>query len=142
MGYCMSQENAKFIIAKCKHAPALKKLKELTKRTDLMSGWMNNSMGVQKHFSWVTTEDVRNASSLSEAMEAFRWPVEHDGDGNITAISFSGGKLGDDQHFFGALAEFVDEGSFIEMHGEDGSMWRWVFSGGKVVEKQAVVSWD
>ena len=134
MGYCMSQESAKFSIAKSKHKFALKALKALIKRTDLMRG--------QKCFAWVETEDILGATSLAEAMEAFRWPVEHDGDGNITAISFAGEKLGDDEHFFGALAEFVDDGSFIEMHGEDGSMWRWIFSGGKLTEKHATVSWD
>ena len=143
MGYCMSQEHAEFTIAKSKHEPALKKLKELMKRTDLMSGMSYDGRGGrEKFFSWVSTEDVLSASSLADAMEAFRWPVEHDGEGNITAICFAGEKLGDDEHFFGSLAEFVDDGSFIEMHGEEGSMWRWVFSGGKVAKKHARVSWD
>lgn len=138
MGYCMSQEDAKFTIAKSKHEAALKKLKELTKRTDLMHG----HQGGQKHFSWVETEDVLGATSLAEAMEAFRWLVECDAEGNITSISFAGDKLGDDTHFFGSIAEFVDDGSFIEMLGEDGAMWRWIFSGGKLTEKHATVSWD
>ena len=138
MGYRMSQEHAEFTISKSNHAPALKKLKELMKRTDQMRG----QGASQKSFAWVETDKVLRASSLSEAMEAFRWPVEHDAEGNITAISFAGEKLGDDEHLFGSIAEFVGDGSFIEMHGEDGAMWRWIFSGGKVVEKHATVSWD
>jgi hypothetical protein len=143
MGYCMSQENAEFRIAKSKHAAAIKKLKELMKRTDLMRGGSNLGGKWIPHFSWVETDEVLNATSLAEVMEAFRWTVEHDADdGNITSISFSGEKLGDDQHFFEAIAEFVDDGSFIEMRGEDGALWRWIFSGGKVTEKHATVSWD
>lgn len=138
MGYCMSQARAEFTISRSNHGPALKKLKELMKRTDLMRGHVAG----QKAFAWVETDEVLRASSLSEAMEAFRWPVEHDIEGNITAISFAGEKSGDDEHFFGCIAEFVGDGSFIEMHGEDGAMWRWIFSCGKVVEKHATVSWD
>ena len=142
MGYCMSQEHAEFHIAKSNHEPALKKLKDLMTRTDLMRGGARISGVWVKHFSWVSTEDVLGATSLADAMEAFRWSVEHDAEGNITSISFAGEKLGDDAHFFGAIAEFVDDGSFIEMLGEDGARWRWIFSGGKVVEKHATVSWD
>jgi hypothetical protein len=135
----MSQERATFTIPKSKRASALKKLKELMKRTNLMRG--GSSTG-EKWFSWVETEAVLKATHLSEAMEAFRWPVEHDADGNITAISFAGEKLGEDEHFFGSIAEFVDDGSFIEMSGEDGALWRWIFADGKVTEKHANVNWD
>ena len=138
MGYHMSQERSEFTIPRSNHVPALKKLKELMKRTDLMRCYVAG----QKAFAWVETDEVLRASSLSEAMEAFRWPVEHDAEGNITSIAFAGEKLGDDTPFFGVLAEFVDDDSFIEMHGEDGAMWRWIFSGGEVVEKHATVSWD
>ena len=135
MGYCMSQEDAEFQIARSNHEPALKKLKELMKRTDLMRGRVTA-------FAWVETDEVLSAPTLADAMQAFRWEAEHDAAGNIMSISFVGEKLGDDEHFFGAIAEFVNDGSFIEMRGEDGARWRWIFSGGKVVEKHATVSWD
>jgi hypothetical protein len=139
----MTQVEAKFVIAKARHEVALKKLKELTKRTDLMGGSMSDGRGViEKYFSWVSTAEVLGAVSLSNAMRAFRWAVELDAEGNITAICFVGEKLGDDEHFFGAIAEFVDDGSFVEMLGEDGSSWRWIFSGGKFAVKRGPVSWD
>ena len=127
MGYGMSQDEAKFTIAKGKQVAALKSLKALAKNTKL---------------TWVTAEDILASKTLVGAMEELRWPVEEDDDGNITAIEFSGEKAGDEMKFFGALAEYVDDGCFIEMHGEDGTRWRWVFSGGKVTEKTASVSWD
>jgi hypothetical protein len=127
MGYGMSQDEAKFTIAKGKQAAALKSLKALAKSAKL---------------TWVTTEDILKAKTLAAAMEELRWPVDEDEDGNITSINFEGEKAGDEMKFFAAIAEHVDDGCFIEMHGEDGSRWRWVFSGGKVAEKSPSVSWD
>lgn len=136
MGYCMSLEDAEFYIPKSNHEAALKKLKELMKRTDLMGG---SSSAGQKWFSWVDTDEVMGAKTLAAAMEAIRWPVEHDDEGNITSIGFAGEKLGEDEHFFNAIAKFVNDGCFIEMSGEDGARWRWIFSGGKVIEKSPKV---
>jgi hypothetical protein len=127
MGYGMSQDEAKFTIGKDKRSAALKKLKALVKTTKLM---------------WVTAEDILKAKTLANAMEELRWPIEEDEDGNVVSIDFQGEKAGDEMKFFGVLAEFVDTGCFIEMHGEDGSRWRWVFSNGKVDEKSAKVSWE
>lgn len=127
MGYCMSQADASFVIPKTKHAAALQKLKMAQAASS---------------FTWATNDDVSRATTLAEAMQAFRWPVAHDIDGNITSIRFEGEKAGDDLRFFETLAEFVDDGGFIEMHGEDGSRWRWIFSGGNVHEKAAKMSWD
>jgi len=128
MGYCMQQAQAKFYIPESKHKLALKKLKELVKRSDRLA--------------WVSTKDVLEAPHLSDAMKAFRWSVKHDDEGDITSIHFDGEKAGDDKVFFDTIAEFVAGDSFIEMCGEDGSRWRWIFSDGHVTEKNAVVSWD
>jgi hypothetical protein len=123
----MKQMQAQFVIPESKHKLALGDLKELVKRTSRLM--------------WVSTKDVLEAPHLADAMDAFGWPVKHDADGNITSIHFAREKAGDDKLFFEAIAEFVDDGSFIEMCGEDGSRWRWIFSGGQVAEKNAVVSW-
>ena len=127
MGYCMRQEDAKFGIPKSKHVDALTKLK---------------TAQASSPFGWASEKAVARATTLADAMEACSWPVEHDADGNISSIRFDGEKAGDDKRLFETLAEFVDDGGFIEMYGEDGSRWRWIFSGGNVREQAAKVSWD
>jgi len=122
----MRQADAAFVIPKTKHAEALQKLK--TAQT-------------ASPFTWASNNEVARAVTLAEAMQAFCWPVAHDVDGNITSIRFEGEKAGDDLRLFETLAAFVEDG-FIEMHGEDGSRWRWIFSGGNVHEKAAKMSWD
>ena len=66
-----------------------------------------------------------------------------DNDGNVTDLDFAGDKLAyDEDEMFEKIAPYVDDGSFIEMSGEDGAQWRWVFSGGKVREVKAKIIWD
>ena len=62
--------------------------------------------------------------------------------GNVTGISFHGDKMGEDYQMFQSIAPYVRSGSFIEMIGEDGEQWRWVFKDGKCREIIAKVSWE
>jgi hypothetical protein len=41
-----------------------------------------------------------------------------------------------------AIAPYVEENSYIEMVGEDGDRWRWVFKNGKCEEKYPEVIWN
>lgn len=43
---------------------------------------------------------------------------------------------------FKAIAPFVKDGSFLEIHGEDGAMWRWKFSNGKMRQIGAKIVWE
>lgn len=61
--------------------------------------------------------------------------------GDLTDIHFIGEKLGDEKILFQALAPFVDKGSFIEMEGEDGDLWRWTFDGQQMIEQVARITW-
>lgn len=143
MGYCMSQEKADFFIPKAHHEAALKKIKELLARKDLMSGSSSGGgLPPARYFAWVDMDGVAKAQSLNEALKSFRWAVGNDEEGNTSTIRFIGEKLGDDEHLFTAIAEFVRNGSYIEMRGEDGSRWRWIFTDGKVTEKVAKMIWD
>jgi hypothetical protein len=139
MGYCMSQSDAKFSIKRENHTPALNAIKALMSRDELKGG--GSSTGA-KWFSFCNGADVEGWNNLAEAMEEMRWQTKLDGEYNIISIDFYGEKLGDDMHLFSTIAEFVEDGSFIEMRGEDGEQWRWKFSGGKCEEVHATVSWD
>ncbi len=87
-------------------------------------------------------QGIADDTDLDEIMEELRWPVETNDDGDITSIEFSGEKLWDDVKLFRLIAEFVEDGSYIECSGEEGTLWRWVFVGGKFAEKYPKISWD
>lgn len=138
MGYCMSQRGGDFAIPVKSHKQALESLKSIMANTSDMSG----SSGGVRHFGFCNGADAANWSNLAQAMEEMRWCPKQDADYNIVGLEFQGEKMGDDIKIFEAIAEFVKEGSFIEMHGEDGDQWRWVFRENKVMEIKADVSWS
>jgi hypothetical protein len=91
----------------------------------------------------VNTRDFLKAETLSQAMDAWRWNATRNEETNaIEDIMFEGEKIGDEAALFGAIAPFVEPGSFIEMQGEDGTIWRWIFDGKTCEEKTATISWD
>jgi hypothetical protein len=132
-----------FFIARDKHEEALATLKDLVRSGAGMSGgsWEGGKK-TGSWFSWVSSEDVLNAKTLQEAMLAFRWETSLNEAGDIVSICFEGEKLGDDEVFFHTLAPFVEDGSYVAMQGENGAMWRWVFTDGKCREITAEITWE
>lgn len=130
MGYCMHQRDCNFFIDGQNFDKALAAIKSLAGHETI-----EDSSG--KHFSWVDTCDFMSARSLEDALGVWRWRVRMGPLRNhsIIAIHFEGEKLGDDFIILQAIAPFVEGGSFIEMQGEDGTVWRWVFENGSVKEK-------
>jgi hypothetical protein len=102
-------------------------------------------------FSWVNTDLVRLRISERDIVGVFeQWGYElrnmstHD---DITTydldIRNGNAKIGDEEKFFAAIAPVVDDGSFIDVRGEDGIEWRWMWENGKfysqdVIEKQII----
>ena len=113
MGYCMKQRNSNFYVVD--EEAALEAIKGLAGK---------ETMGPE-HFSWVDTREFLYADTFEEAMNAWRWETDSD----WKYILFTGEKLGDDNLLFDAIAPYVEAGSYIEMLGEDGQIWRWIFDG-------------
>lgn len=94
-------------------------------------------------YSWMNDTSLSRGEcpSFEEGMAEWGYPVDVDDAGNIAFINFHGEKMGDETHMFKAIAPYVEDGSFIEMEGEDGSLWRWVFRDGEVIEVEPVIVW-
>lgn len=120
MGYCAILEDAKFFIAEENKYEAYRKLKKDLYDVD----------GVQK------------ARCLEDILEVYCFSPEIDKGDNIYNIDFTGDKLWDEEILFNLLAPFVKSGSYIEMRGEDGERWRWVFDNGQFKTVTAKVVWE
>lgn len=82
---------------------------------------------------WMSPDFYKATEGIGE----WDWEIQLDDSGNVCGIEFCGEKLGgDNETLFSAIAPFVKEGSFIEMHGEDGSRWRWFFNGTTCVSQK------
>lgn len=133
MGYCMQMIEQDFFIPADKVPKVIDAIRRL-------GGGETTRDSTGAHYSWVQRDFARR-DTVPEMMSAWRWEVETE-DGNIVSIEFCGEKLGDDHILFEAIAPFVKAGSYIEMSGEDGTRWRWVFDGKTCVEKTATISWE
>ncbi len=62
--------------------------------------------------------------------------------GDWTDLRFTGDKLLAEHHLIlAALARFIRPDSFLEMQGEDGQRWRWVFNGHTCIMEFPRITW-
>lgn len=126
MGYCMEQIGSSFKI----------------KEEDLKSAFKAAKSMPDKDYCWVKQGWSKGLRDLYAVLEHWRWePTLDEESGDIVDIQFTGEKLGEEIELFKAIAPYVEAGSFIEMLGEDGGMWRWLFDGVTCKEIVPTVTW-
>jgi hypothetical protein len=104
-------------------------------------GAKNNSW-----YSWVNTEEVRRAvldRDIRAVFEAWGYDLEltNEEDGiSHFYLDIRGGdaKIGDEEKFFAAIAPVVVHGCFIDVKGEDGGEWRWLWENGKFYSQDII----
>jgi hypothetical protein len=129
MGYCVEQKESVFQM-KAENKP---KALEAIKAIDGIETWKYCDLSFLKD------------NTLEEALNTLCWDTTNylDDEGNITDIYYEGEKLDDYiLPIFNAIAPFVEADSFIEMMGEDGTIWRWVFNGKTCEEKYPKITWE
>lgn len=130
MGYLMNQREANFTIKKEFVDKAWNALKRLFSKEDTSLSWIDN-------------QDVLSSKSFEEAMSACRWNLEINEQGDYDSIYFNGEKYsGDEETVLETIAPYVKKGSYIQMQGEEGEQWRWIFDDGKVREEYAMLIWE
>ena len=128
MGYCIEQLDQVFFISG-EHNP------------NTIIDAVRNAFNKEK-IGWVRKNELDDIKNLDELFECFRWEIEYTNT-DINYIYFVGEKLGDDIDFFlNVIAQYVKDGSYIEMLGEDGDRWRYLFKDGKMIEKMAKTLWE
>jgi len=127
MGYCISQIGGEFFLPFEHVQKALKAIKAKTK-DPYGDAWRR--------------PEFREINVLQDMFEYWGYGATTDEDGNIVRLSFCGEKLGDEVKLFEAVAPFVKPGSYLEMSGEEGHLWRWVFDGQTCKEVKAEVSFQ
>ncbi|MCA9304908.1 MAG: hypothetical protein R3B46_02095 [Phycisphaerales bacterium] len=80
--------------------------------------------------------------SLDDALAALGWEITFSPTGDVNTIDFVGEKYRADEDPLLAIASFVEDGSYIEMQGEGGEMWRWAFRNGRLYELEAEITWS
>lgn len=142
MDYYIEQKDQYFFIHHSNIQNVVNAIHALAKETSNMSGTRIDNKGAAfQHYAWVNNNYI-NSNDIKEIFKCWRWDVDTDEQGNIKSIYFEGQKLGYDEYLFKAIAPFVKDGSYIEMSGEDGALWRWTFKNGQCREVHATITWD
>jgi hypothetical protein len=97
---------------------------------------------ISKCYSWVSNPGPEGFKTLEDAFQSWRYDAHEDPNGNVHVDYFSGEKWGDDEILYAAIAPFVEDDASIEIRGEDGHQWRYLFEAGKYSEQTARVSWE
>ena len=145
MGYTMRQTESIFLMKAEYCLPALHAAQDLMtnpKYDSIKSGgsFSKTAKNSQKWFSWMNLATPENWTHVKDAFDAWRYTADVDDEGNICDVFFEGEKIGQEIEFFKVIAPYVEPGSYIQMIGEDGFIWRWVFDNDTVEEKAAEVT--
>ena len=119
MSYYMEQLGHDFRISSANTAAAYGALK----------AWEQQEIARHPAYRQLGREPLNGADTLEDALAELGWTAEIDESGNITGLSFEGGKLCDEDSWLNAIAPYVQHGSRLEMRGEDGYLWCWYFNG-------------
>lgn len=98
-----------------------------------------NGGKTQSWYSWVSTDAVRRAVADRDIVRVFEeWGYELDFLNEVDGIlnyrldiRDGDAKIGDEETFFAAIAPVVVDGSYLDVKGEDGAEWRWMWKNGR-----------
>jgi hypothetical protein len=141
MGYHMHFRGARFLM-KAEHKPAaLEALQAMWTPIAMNELRPHGGGSSSRWYSWLNDTSLARGAcdSFEQAMDDWRFPVSTDEHGNITGLIFNGEKIGDEGRMWAIIARYVEPGCYVEMEGEDGYHWRWVFDGETVTEVSAEV---
>lgn len=130
MGYCIELEKSTISITKENAIKMMDMLVDYIPSHKVDWRWVNEK--------YVT--DLCKEHNFEEVTEELRYPM-YEEDGLYKIDYFSGEKLGDDYDLFRLIAPYINDGC-IEMSGEDGERWRWIFKDGKCEEKFPEIVWE
>lgn len=104
---------------------------------------MKNENLIKAKKALLSTGNFKGFRTFFDIMLETGWTFELDEDENVISIQDDSGYLRSDQNkLFDLIAPFVEKGSYIQMFGEDGSIWRWVFDGTECNEIYPTIIWD
>ena len=150
MGYYISTPNTHFAI----------RTADLPRFFDLVSNLMSdknveenghggsyaNGGKTKSWYSWVDTERVRKVVADGDIVRVFEeWGYELDfinEENGVTIyrldIRNGDAKIGDEETFFAAIAPVVEDGSFLDVRGEEDAQWRWMWENGKFYSQDII----
>ena len=83
-------------------------------------------------FAWMDADYPSKCENVNAILTMLGFEVGYDKTGSISHLLYDS-KIGAEHMFFAAIADLVDDGSYICWRGEDDGEWRWLFTNGEMV---------
>jgi hypothetical protein len=136
MGYCIDIVDTSFAI-EAVHYPDL---------MDHLIKFHTKAKAQNVQFKWCDHDKCLAALNEGDLIAFFaEWNYEVKielSTGNISDITSMAEKLADEDKLWVQIAPWVNAGSYIQCHGEDGDQWRWVWDNGRLFHVEATLHFD
>lgn len=137
MGYYVDLVEADFTIPETEEV--LEALRAMPKRFKELQRGGN---GTDKWFSWMSDEEIENAVSAKAVFESLGFDTFDYGNNTFGLNSYNN-KTGQEDLFLAVVAPFVSNGSYTEWRGEDGELWRYTVTNGRLtVQTPMQIQWN
>lgn len=141
MGYYTTITDSEFAIRPGFDQDAYQSLCDLNLREDLKTGGTYiGGKKTESWFAWMPTDYPSVCDTWQSILTKLGFELIDNGDRSYYLCYDS--KIGDEEHFFRALAPYVEHGSYICWRGEDGALYRWEFMDGKMIIRDGYVTWS
>jgi hypothetical protein len=91
---------------------------------------------------WLEEADANDFDRLDDALLYLGFDAsEPTSSGGLMVTGYEG-KSHTEQQDFEAIAHLIRKGSYVDWRGEDGYLYRWFFTGEKLIEQTATITWS
>ena len=132
MGYCVEMKECKFFIKKENIEKAFNTLRDYAKTK------IENKEGL----SWIDLHSVAYSETLTEALESCDFDILYNDNGDVYDVDYISEKLGDHDVILNVIAPYIEDGSYLQMYGEDGDIWRWCIKDNECYWKTPKIIWE
>lgn len=101
-----------------------------------------NGIITERSYAWVNSPGPAGFASLVSAFAEWGYSANIDKlNGNLRIDKHENEKWGDDEKLFNTIGPFVNDGGCIEILGEDGAGWRYLFNGIVTKRQDSITVW-
>lgn len=138
MGYYVRLEYSTVKIPKANKDAVLARWKELNDpkyNKHKNGGSWTGGKQTSWNYSWMDTDYDKTCNTIEEILEMMGFGYHTHENGDVSVTSYDN-KTGQEDIFFGHIADLIPDGQYIDWVGEEEESWRWIFSNGKMVNQE------
>ena len=118
------------------------KKENIEKAFNTLRDYAKTKIENKERLSWIDLHSVAYSETLTEALESCDFDILYNDNGDVYDVDWISEKLGDHDVILDVIAPYIEDGSYLQMYGEDGEHWKWVFEDDKCHYKTSKIVWE